>query len=201
MGVDVISMSWTMDKTEQTSENVTRQLDEALQRAYNKGIVMLCAARDEGVENPGLRSYPAAGAKDIFRIGAAAPTGISSEKTNREAVDFLFPGTELRDASSELKYPEMPAVDGSSSATALASGLVALLLFILSMDIKNRNWRKMRYNMIQDILKNVVAGVPGEDKKYVQVWQLFERFTQPKTEGDCSKLQDLIDHLYSKTSH
>lgn len=191
-----------MDKTEQMSDNVTKQLDEALRKANTKGIVMLCAARDEGVENPGLRSYPAAGANDIFKIGAAAPTGISSEKTNREAVDFLFPGTELRDASPELKFPEMPAVDGSSSATALASGLVALLLSILSLDTKkNRDWSKMRYHRIRDILKNVVAGVPGEDKKYVQIWQLFERFTQPKTEGDGKKLQDLIDHLYSKTSH
>ena len=195
MKVDVISMSWTIDLADQMAEadKVMGDMTKALRKANDSNIIMVCAARDEGIETPGENGFPAAGTDKIFKVGASAPSGVGSDRTNKAAVDYLFPGTELREASPEFKFSEMPVVDGSSSATALASGLVALLLFILARNTdKSRAKSARRFDQIKNILDGVV------NKKYVQVWSLFQHFTPKGSEGDSKRLQELVDSLYHR---
>lgn len=202
MDVDIISMSWTIEKNEERNEEKNEKkttalgrLDHALREAAEKNILMFCAARDEGLEQPKAVPYPAASeTKRIFVIGAASPSGAASTWVNESAVQFLFPGTELRESRPLLMPPELPSVDGSSSATALASGLAGLLLNILSTDT-TKKWdsqrRKGRYEKISNILNNIKS-----DKNYVQVWDLFDKFTNRKESGKESEVwREMVDKI------
>jgi hypothetical protein len=200
--VDIISMSWTIGKSEKTEEKkkALMELDAALEEAAKNNILMFCAARDEGLEQPKEVPFPAASrTKNIMVIGAAGPSGTASTWVNADAIHFLFPGTELREVRPHFMPTEMVTVDGSSTATALASGLAAMLLTILSNDT-SKTWdpvaRHGRHEKINNILSAVRNAV---DKKYVQVWDLFEEYTgDSKSEGDLVVLQKMVDWILSK---
>jgi hypothetical protein len=198
--VDIISMSWTIEKSEKTDEikKALMDLDEALEDAAKKNILMFCAARDEGLERPKEVPFPAASrTKNIMIIGAAGPSGAISTWVNADAIHFLFPGIELRDARPDWMPPEMVTVDGSSTATALASGLAALLLMILANDT-TKKWDPAATHGRHEKINNILNGIRG-DKKYVQVWELFDEFTRDsRTEGDRVVLQEMVDFILSK---
>jgi hypothetical protein len=194
MQVDIISMSWTIEKSKKA--DALSDLDTALSKAGGKDILMFCAARDEGLENPKRRPFPAAsGTNKIMIIGAAGPSGAISTWVNADAIHFLFPGIELREARPELMPPEMVTVDGSSTATALASGLAALLLTILATDTSN-TWNPKHGR--HDKINNILTSIQG-DKKYVQIWDLFDEYTRDsQTEGDRKVLQKMVDGILFK---
>ena len=200
MQVDIISMSWTIEKSENTREKkkALLDLDEALEYAAKKNILMFCAARDEGLEQPKEVPFPAASrTRNIMIVGAAGPSGAISTWVNADAIHFLFPGTELRDARPDWMPPEMVTVDGSSTATALASGLAALLLTILGTDT-SKTWDPVEHHGRHEKIKNILSGIKG-DKKYVQVWDLFDEYTRDsKTEGDIVVLQKMVNWILSK---
>jgi len=202
MDVDIISMSWTIGKSYKDGQKkeALGELDRAIRVASSKDILMFCAARDEGLEQPTEIPFPAASdVKNIHVIGAAAPSRAASTWVNDTTVHFLFPGTELRESRPKLIPPGMPAVDGSSSATALASGLAGLLLCILSTDTK-KEWDPQKSERRHEKINNILGSVRG-DKKYVQVWDLFDQFIRkPGSEGDLKVLQNMVDTLlvYSK---
>lgn len=184
-------MSWTIDLPEQ---HIPSELKEALHKAEEKNILMLCAARDEGIENPSQNRYPAAGSTQSIIIGAATPTGIHSPRVNQAAVHFLFPGTELQDAGPEFKHPDLRSLDGSSSATALASGLVALLLFIFAQSPGTKSIPKnCRCVKVRNILKSVV------NERYVAIWDLFDEYIKPPPDKYTRLLLDTEQKAEDKT--
>lgn len=203
MEVDIISMSWTIEKSEENEEKKKAliDLDDALEEAAKKDILMFCAARDEGLENPKQVPYPAASrTKNIMIIGAAGPSGTISAWVNPNAIHFLFPGIDLRSARPDWMPPEMPTVDGSSTATALASGLAALLLMILAKDTTGA-WDPAATRGRHQKINNILDGVKN-DKNYVQVWDLFDEFTKnSKTEGDSVVLQNMVNWILSKAKY
>lgn len=193
-------MSWTIEDSWKTTEKMQAlgDLDDALEEAAKENILMFCAARDAGLENPKQVPFPAKSrTKNIMVIGAAGPSGAISTWVNAESVHFLFPGVELRSgiARLELMPPEMEEVDGSSTATALASGLAGLLLTILSTDTSNTWDSKVG---VHEKIKNILNNVKG-DTNYVQIWDLFRDYIQdPGTEGDAKTLQRMVDWILSK---
>lgn len=199
MKVDIISMSWTIEKPKSARERAESQalgdLDIALLDAASKNILMFCAARDEGLEQPNEVPFPAASKTgNIFVIGAAAPSGAASTWVNKKAVHFLLPGTELRESRPKLMPPDMPVVDGSSPATALASGLAGLLLTILSADT-TRAWDHHKREGRHDKINKILLSVKG-DKNYVQVWDLFNKFTDnPRAEEDTAAFQRMVNSI------
>lgn len=134
IGANLISISWTMKKPD--SPKVRERFDEALKRV--KDIPVFCSAADQG-RFPDL-TYPHAGlpigSSCSFRIGAAADTG-STPSFVGDAIDFIFPGhkvvidqkqwSDYKDVD-DVQLREFPSHTGSSVATALASGLAALVL-------------------------------------------------------------------------
>ena len=199
MKVDIISMSWTIEKPklarEKGKSEALGDLDSALLDAASKNILMFCAARDEGLEQPNEVPFPAASKTgNIFVIGAAAPSGAASTWVNKKAVHFLFPGIELRESRPKLMPPDMPVVDGSSPATALASGLAGLLLTILSTDT-SKAWDHHKTEGRHDKINKILLSVKG-DKNYVQVWDLFSKFTDnPRTEEDAATFQKMVTSI------
>lgn len=192
-------MSWTIEDSSLTPEgrsDALRALDTALTAAAQQNILMFCAARDEGLENPSKKPFPAATiASNIIVIGAASPSGASWTWVSRDSVHYLFPGSELQDFLPELIPADMSAVDGSSTATALASGLAGLLLSILSKDTSKAwpNSKEGRQKKTDNILQKAIKGsVP-----YAQIWIIFERFlpANKQSENDKTAFQKLVNSL------
>ena len=62
----IISMSWTIERTEMNKKGIV-ELEKAIELAASEGILMFCAATDQGayIDN----SYPAASStKKLFKI-------------------------------------------------------------------------------------------------------------------------------------
>jgi len=188
-------MSWTIEDSKKVKEQeILKELDDTLREAADRNILMFCAARDQGLEQRQNPTWPAKSKvrSCIFRIGAAIPSGASWPWVEMNAVDFLFPGAELRETRPELVPPNMASVDGSSTATALASGLAALLLWIL-LEGNDKDLKTIRKH---EKLKNILGRVRG-DNQYVQIWELFDDSINSQTEGEVSTLKKMAKRLFS----
>jgi hypothetical protein len=137
-------MSWLDNRTNRNQGGL-EDLANAIKKANSGNIIMLCTSsayhatdRDTSSHNPG--HYDAsyydvgynnatsslnylAGMKEVFSIGAVI-AGKGLESFENRDVDFTFPGDKvLAELVSGLN------VSGVSIATALATGVVALLLY------------------------------------------------------------------------
>ena len=127
-GADIISMSWTIERTDENKSDILA-LEQAVQDAANRRILMFCAASDGGAVSD--RSFPARSVKGVlFKIGAATEEGSKwkwvGDATN---VDFIFPGHKVvKERYSEAPIQSCNLLTGSSVATAIAAGLAALIL-------------------------------------------------------------------------
>lgn len=90
---------------------------------------MFCAAEDVGCTNSG-KPYPATdcNTRIIKRIGSAGNYGEKSRFVDCNKIDFLFPGVVNEALTSQMK------TEGSSIATAMASGFAALVLWCTALD-------------------------------------------------------------------
>ena len=133
-------MSWTIQKidsdpNDNNAKGIAR-LQEALEKAARKGILMFCSAPDIGAASSQiLSSYYPFGCSTvsgrIFRIGAAKADGSTYGWTGDSgSVDFILPGhnAELREGDKIDEEDDTPKT-GSSVATALAVGLAALIIY------------------------------------------------------------------------
>lgn len=117
-GVHIISMSWTMYETSENKKDLD-ELAKTINDAAGQGIILFCAGEDRGQLEGNKKPYPAASdTKRIKRIGSAGEYGEKSDFVNEANVDYLFPG----EIATEQDQ-------GSSAATALASGLAAMILW------------------------------------------------------------------------
>ena len=127
-GADIISMSWTIERTDENKSDILA-LEQAVQDAAKKRILMFCAASDGGAVSD--RSFPASSVKGVlFKIGAATEEGSKwkwvGDATN---IDFIFPGHKVvKERYTEAPIQSCNLLTGSSVATAIAAGLAALIL-------------------------------------------------------------------------
>ncbi|KAI0005738.1 hypothetical protein F4779DRAFT_34502 [Xylariaceae sp. FL0662B] len=123
-GVDIISMSWTIEAPIQQNEGLKR-LREAIVKASLQRILMFCSTSDQGIYTKD-ECWPG-NFGGCIRVGAAASTGVSLNWVNEDKVDFLLPGKNIPcdvPGTKEKSYES-----GSSLATAIASGLVGALIY------------------------------------------------------------------------
>jgi len=132
-------MSWSIksaDLAETTgNEKDIKSLDNfktSIRNAYNDGITMFCAASDLGKNRESAASsmnrLPAAWG-DTITIGAADPDGSPSNWTGSQTVDFYLPGMDIV-VDGHVPAQGQPK-SGSSLATAVASGLAALIRYCI----------------------------------------------------------------------
>ncbi|KAJ2990249.1 hypothetical protein NUW58_g3043 [Xylaria curta] len=96
--VDIISMSWTIPKTDDNKADIAT-LEEAISEAASRGILMFCAATDQAKINQfchrRIQGYHVPGGrvtKKIFKIGAAEASGAALKWLGDPgAVDFIVP--------------------------------------------------------------------------------------------------------------
>jgi hypothetical protein len=110
-----------------------------------------------------------------------------------------FPRTEFGEARSHLMPTEMMAINRSSTATALVSGLAAMLMTILSSDTgmawhpAARHGRHEQINKIRNAARNTA------DRKYAQVWDLFDEYTRDShLKGESDVLWKMVGWILSK---
>src|SRR4051794_39774893 len=126
-------MSWTIERTELNKSDID-ELERAIELAASKDILMFCAATDQGAYRD--RTYPAAsGTKKIFKIGAAEASGAAYKWVgDQSAVDFIMPGHQVvLERHDDRNVTKFTPLTGSSVATALASGLAAVVLYCVQL--------------------------------------------------------------------
>jgi len=123
-GAKVISASWGAA----VPASQAQPLIEAVKRASDAGVIFVAAAANDGKSNDVASMYPA-NAKFANTITVAASdvndTKPSWSNYGKHSVDVAAPGVNIMSTLPSNKYGNL---SGTSMATPLVSGLVALLL-------------------------------------------------------------------------
>lgn len=208
--VDVISMSWTLRKRisefrssdpgslgkKSIDEPGIERLEKAIKEAADNNILMVCSAADD-IELLGKDNLPFCAAEhNIFRIGSCNSQAQRDPMTeNRETISYFLPGIQVPEARRPHSVKPIVYHDGSSIATALAAGLISMILHCArymaqcrggqnsSQDgsneselFKQRAERLRMHKNMQTALNNIVRshGSEGpEDPKQLPVYGLF----------------------------
>lgn len=157
-------MSWTVTGN-------YGNLRHNIELADHKKILMFGAASDQGYNAPS-KVYPAE-LDQVFCIGAAEPTGKADSAAKPQA-DYCFPGGELSDIKARGGDGTPQHAWGSSFATALASGLTALILDCTEIVGHGKSYRDTlrTRDSVNAIFKNMV---PERGSKYIPVATFFHR--------------------------
>jgi Subtilase family len=196
--VDIISISWTISRLSDTG--MAPELTAAIQKAVGHGILVFCSISDQVPTITGL--LPASCSDDLFRIGAATLSGQVWRWNGAKEVNYILPGTDL-----EVKIGDEPFDDrlehicesGSSLATALASGLAALILECLALSdagkLQCMKGKRAQAKM-RTAFANINRGVADlHDKRYLRVWATFGQALKDEKKEDKVKLQSVVDRL------
>lgn len=116
--INIINMSFGMDK-------VSESLRHAIQVAHKKGIVMIAASGNQGLN--GRIDYPARFPETIAVTSVSMDNGISSFSNRGKGIDVAAPGERIPSAWLNQTKKEM---SGTSMAVPHVSGIVALILSI-----------------------------------------------------------------------
>ncbi|KAF1957614.1 subtilisin-like protein, partial [Byssothecium circinans] len=191
---DIISMSWTIQRTrskEYDNENLMDRLKKALESAHDNGALLFCAAPDSGnVSNSQFDDYYPIGsrARGIFKIGAAMAEGQAWPWAGGSThLDYVLPGYEVRDRQ-DLGMKKNTPRSGSSIATALASGLAALIIHcvrLAALDSYEKRkglgddipLKKLEEVKTFDAMNRIFSKMAQMDKggaRYIHVWNTFE---------------------------
>lgn len=122
-GAMVISASWGASVPRATAA----PLLEAIKRADDKGVIFVSAAANDGKNNDSTEVYPANnGYPNSITVAASGPNDEKPSWSNfgTAKVHVASPGVKIMSTLPKNKYGEL---DGTSMATPLVSGLVALL--------------------------------------------------------------------------
>jgi hypothetical protein len=128
-GVDIISMSMVVKEEREGLEELGRLVSDAINA---KRLVFIGSTEDQG-SNIQTSTFPGS-CKDTISIAACDSFGIllhSQDNRGDERADFYFQGDRVT-----VKYPlgHESEISGSSVATAVASGVAALILALSRYD-------------------------------------------------------------------
>jgi thermitase len=123
-GAHVISASWGAG----VSANDAQPITEAIGRANDKGVIFVAAASNDGKNNDGYEVYPAnTPLPNVITVAASGngDTKPSWSNYGQAKVSLSAPGENIYSTLPSDKYGNL---SGTSMATPLVSGLVALML-------------------------------------------------------------------------
>lgn len=187
-------MSWTFEKTEDNQHILEGALKDAVALASSKNILMFCSTGDQGKCANDDNIYPAC-LPSVFKIGAAKPSGNDRDWT--EASHFTFPGEDLKvEIPSYIGSGEDSRASGSSLATALASGLAALILYCI--DATNNDQLRERARSYISMKKAFKKMTKTDQPKYIRAWEWLkpELADLDKTEGR-KQLKEVMESLFA----
>lgn len=186
-------MSWTFEKTEDNQHILEGQLKDAVAAASNKNILMFCSTGDQGkCANDYI--YPAC-LPSVFKIGGAKPSGNDRDWT--EDSHFTFPGEDLKvEIPSYIGSGQDSRASGSSLATALASGLAALILYCI--DATDNDQLRERARSYISMKKAFKKMTKADQPKYIRAWEWLkpELADLNKVEGR-KQLKEVMESLFA----
>lgn len=199
--VDIISMSWTIPAKDPNTEEIDglkRAIAEA--NKHNKLLFGALRESEDALIEDGF--YPV-GLPQVFKIGSATRTGnlVKTHSGDGRNVQFILPGLEVFMDLDE----EVLTLNGSSIATALASGLAALILFcadLVDMDdadsgnsVRGLGRRLREFESMEGAFENMSH--KSNEKKFPEVQRFFKFAGQDPTIDD---FKSLINSLMSGVS-
>lgn len=122
-GAQIISASWGAA----VPRNQAQPLLEAIKRADDKGVIFIAAAANDGKNNDKTEMYPANnGYPNSITVAASGPSDAKPSWSNygTATVHVASPGENIMSTLPNNKYGNL---SGTSMATPLVSGLVALM--------------------------------------------------------------------------
>lgn len=123
-GAQIISASWGASVKAAQAEPIT----EAISRANDKGVIFVAAAANDGKNNDKFEVYPANTPLPNVVTVAASTDGDSKPSWSnfgRAKVSLSAPGEKIYSTLPLEKYGEL---SGTSMATPMVSGMIALML-------------------------------------------------------------------------
>lgn len=123
-GAHIISASWGAG----VSANDAKPITEAIGRANDKGVIFIAAASNDGKNNDGYEVYPAnTPLPNVITVAASGSSDTKPSWSNygQAKVSLSAPGENIFSTLPADKYGNL---SGTSMATPLVSGLVALML-------------------------------------------------------------------------
>lgn len=205
-------MSWTIERTDDNANQI-EELKNAISNAAAAGILMFCAANDQGIARDD--SFPAFGNADkLFKIGAAGASGSMWKWVGDPAeVDFIFPGQNVvRERPKDAPLEKCNTLTGSSVATAIAAGLAALVLCCVQLAALHNKDREQppapapagrqghpvgmddfyalkKHERMKEAF-HAIGTSPTSGHKYIEVWDVFGVVAKP---GDRDRLDIVAD--------
>ena len=209
--VHIISMSWTIERTEYNREGI-QGLETALSTAAEAGILMFCAASDQGKGRE--ESFPSACSltTHIFRIGAAEASGMAWKWVTSN-VDFILPGHNIvPDHPRGVSLDRSRMMTGSSAATAIAAGLSALVLYCVQLGAlhteafgqqqshRTNTVKRIDFDYVKthDGMSDVFTAIgtsQDSSNKYIEVWQTFESAPKMAVGADNEKKLEIVTEI------
>lgn len=213
--VDIISMSWAIDKETTPGPNDNQRLCDAIKTAAKKNILLFCANPDRGPTFKAMDTYPkAADPERVFCIGAATPDGIRWGQIDAQdtSCDYFLPGIELGiqvESTSRKNQHEPPQEwlkhSGSSLSCALAAGLAAMILHCSLVSgvavFDSPKWKWLRsYEGMSKSFKTIQVE-PAKSS-----WLPVRRFFQPavdyinsgKNEDKARVVRDIVTKIFKE---
>lgn len=195
--VDIISMSWTMPAKGPNHKEI-EDFQAAIAEAVKHKKLLFCALRESEDALIEQGFYPV-GLNQVFKIGSATRSGnlVKTHSGDGKTVQFILPGLEvLLEHETGVK-----TLHGSSVATALASGLTALILFcaeLVDQDAASSSNPRNFGRSLRDIakMKSVFENMSrkSNDGKFPEVQKYF------KIAGKDPAIEDIRDLITSLTS-
>lgn len=151
--MNIINMSFGMEK-------VSESLRHAIQVAHKKGIVMIAASGNQGLN--GRIDFPARFPETIAVTSVSIDNGISSFSNRGKGVDVAAPGERIPSAWLNQTKKEM---SGTSMAVPHVAGVVALILAI----DPTLNPEQIRYLLLRTSRK-----LDAEDVGLINAYQAYK---------------------------
>ncbi|KAF8251591.1 subtilisin-like protein [Wilcoxina mikolae CBS 423.85] len=169
-GVDIICCPWIITVSEVNKADID-MLKPAIRHAHNEKILIFGATSDL-VYDSNVQCYPGS-MDEVFCIGSVRLGGLVEDATARES-QFIFPVGDVRESkvgrnsASTNGNPQNAAKN--SSATALAAGLAALILYCVDLVMRGHRDGLREHNAMMEIFR---AMTYHDQPKYVNVKGLF----------------------------
>jgi hypothetical protein len=172
-------MSWTIPVPNENTRK-KRRLDEVLNRAYKKKVIMFCSSSDS-ISNE--EHYPSAhNPPKFFRIGAARDDGTAHGHSGLNN-DFIFPGVNVRIGQGGAEVTRRGKTDGSSQeatsssiATALAAGLAAMIISCARLSQPTAGGGQTEFKGIteHDTMQKAFNRISdSKERQFLPVWSKF----------------------------
>jgi hypothetical protein len=167
-------MSFAFEETDTT-------LYDVIEKAKNKGIVILCSTADQG--NNSSQVWPAGYESATIAIAACNSYGNLAPWSSGVAAKYFFQGMDV--ATERIPYMKSEEhISGSSVATAIAAGVASLILACYRMANPGLDPTAHRGDIVETYFKKMTKDSSTKssnpvESKYVRPWKVFKKMEAP----------------------